>query len=565
MPMPGAGDTSFYEWYVGLENVIKMLNPDSGIRCVIFQHDEYDTVDDVVVEYTDGNVQICYQVKHNVETAETQSLTFGSMLEVSTRQKNPENRKCLFEALFKGWKQACATSGFLIKPVLFSNRKIHNHRAGRHFDGKPYSAYPFDQFVSKMQAVIAATNTDESLVFEDESLEYQWKELCSALSTVDPNELIAFMQVFQVRGNERSLDEMKRSLISALCDAFSCEEGIAFDLFSKLLLGLTEWTTTGRASREVTIEDVYSTLSIGEDFDERQHRLAHPYPFFESRRSFCDVLVQQIKETPRKLVFLSGDPGSGKTSTISFLQSEYALFLLRYHTFRPISPEQHFYNADPGMCTAEKLWGTLLIQLRKRLRGYLSELNVPVSNKLLSVEELRRHVMRLLGILGQAAVAAGKKEYICIDGIDHAARANISVTFLASLPLPTEIPDGICFILAGQPATMYQDQYPRWLSTGTDIERISMPKLGVTDIKQLIVSRAAQFEDMADDLSNLVFQKTEGNNLSTVFAVEEIRSLDTLEAVVLNLQQRCIGGDIQQYYNYIWAHMKAELSKEPLI
>ena len=36
MPMPGAGDSYFYEWYVGLENVIKMLNPDSGIRCVIF-------------------------------------------------------------------------------------------------------------------------------------------------------------------------------------------------------------------------------------------------------------------------------------------------------------------------------------------------------------------------------------------------------------------------------------------------------------------------------------------------------------------------------------------------
>lgn len=246
MEMPGAGDAILYEWYVGLENVIKMLNPDSGIRCVIFQHDEYDTVDDVVVEYTDGNVQLCYQVKHNIETAENKSLTFGSMLEVSTRQKNPENRKCLFEALFKGWKQACAASGFLIKPILFSNRKVYDHRAGRHYDGKSYSAYPIDQFVSKMQDVIAATGTEEGLAFEDKALEYQWKELCSALSTVDPNELIAFLKVFQVKGNERSLDEMKRSLIVALCDAFSCEEGVAFDLFSKLLFGLTEWTTTGR-------------------------------------------------------------------------------------------------------------------------------------------------------------------------------------------------------------------------------------------------------------------------------------------------------------------------------
>lgn len=558
--MPGAGDAILYEWYVGLENVIKMLNPDSGIRCVIFQHDEYDTVDDVVVEYTDGNVQLCYQVKHNIEAAETKSLTFGSMLEVSTRQKNPENRKCLFEALFQGWIKACETSGQIIKPILFSNRIIHNHRAGRHYDGKPYSAYPIDQFVSKMQDVIAETETDRGLIFEDKTLEYQWKELCSTLSKVDPVELIDFMKVFQVKGNERSLDEMKRSLIAALCDAFSCEEGIAFDLFSKLLLGLTEWTTTGRSSREVTVEDVYSTLSIGEDIDESQHRLAHPYPFFASRRSFCEVLVQQIKETPRKIIFLSGDPGSGKTSTISFLHSEYNLFLLRYHTFRPISPEQHFYNSDPGMCTAENLWGTLLIQLRKRLRGRLAEHNVPVSNKLLSVEELRRHVMRLLGILGQAAVAAGKKEYICIDGIDHAARAKIPVTFLTSLPLPTEIPDGVCFILAGQPATMYQDQYPHWLSTGTAIERITMPKLEIPDIRQLILDRAPQLSDTSDDLAKRIFQKTEGNNLSTVFAVEEIRLLNSAEAVMERLQQSGISGDVQQYYNYIWAHMKSELS-----
>ena len=77
MEMPGAGDAILYEWYVGLENVIKMLNPDSGIRCVIFQHDEYDTVDDVVVEYTDGNVQMCYQVKHNMLIDLTQQTTIS--------------------------------------------------------------------------------------------------------------------------------------------------------------------------------------------------------------------------------------------------------------------------------------------------------------------------------------------------------------------------------------------------------------------------------------------------------------------------------------------------------
>ena len=93
MPMPGAGDPYFYEWYVGLENLIKMLNPDSGIKHVIFQHDEYDTIDDVVVEYVNGDAQVCYQVKHNIGSATPVSITFGSML------KSEEEKKCLFEAM----------------------------------------------------------------------------------------------------------------------------------------------------------------------------------------------------------------------------------------------------------------------------------------------------------------------------------------------------------------------------------------------------------------------------------------------------------------------------------
>ena len=51
MSTPGIGDPHWYEWFVGLKYAIEMLNPDSGITCVVFQHGEYNTIDDVVVEY----------------------------------------------------------------------------------------------------------------------------------------------------------------------------------------------------------------------------------------------------------------------------------------------------------------------------------------------------------------------------------------------------------------------------------------------------------------------------------------------------------------------------------
>lgn len=60
---------------------------------------------------------------------------------------------------------------------------------------------------------------------------------------------------------------------------------------------------------------------------------------------------------------------------------------------------------------------------------------------------MRAQVYRLLKILGREALDREEKIFVCIDGIDHAARAKNVVSFLDSLYLPEEIPDGICVII----------------------------------------------------------------------------------------------------------------------
>lgn len=102
---------------------------------------------------------------------------------------------------------------------------------------------------------------------------------------------------------------------------FECNIGVARELFGRLLVGLKTWTTTERHIQQVFLEDVYSVLGFEEDIDDSQHRLAAPYPFFESRQVFCEELDKKLLSTEKKVVFLSGDPGSGKTSTISYLQA----------------------------------------------------------------------------------------------------------------------------------------------------------------------------------------------------------------------------------------------------
>lgn len=554
MGNPGIADPYWYEWYVGLKYVIEMLNPDSGIECVVFQCESYDVIDDVVVEYKDGNRQICYQIKHKIETTiSSKNLTFGNLLE----KKN--NKKSLIHALYSGWSKAMATTGKCITPILYTNRGISNRRTNRIVDKKEYKAYPIDVFFTLIREVFEKSSDYDNLNSNDSDLLAQWNELCSDLEETDISNVVLFVKDFSIRSNEYSLLELRNELISLLASQFSCSSAIAEELFDKLRSSLDIWTTTMRKDERVTIEDVYSAIGTENDIDESQHRLIPPYPFFESRQAFCKELELKIKSTDKKVVFVSGDPGSGKTSTISYLQSSSELFLLRYHTFRPISPEQKFYNFDEGMSSSEKLWGTFLIQLRQKFKGKLAEYQVPVNNKLLTVDMMRSHVSRLLGVLGQNAIKHNTRVFICIDGIDHAARAKSNVSFLSSLLLPNEIPEGVCFVIVGQPSSLYQDQYPSWLVSGDDIERIDMPKLCVGDIKQLISVHIPQMEDNAESIATVVYQYTQGNNLSTVFAIEEIKNTKSLDECIEILKNSGISEDIQQYYFYIWRYMKSEI------
>ena len=80
MSTPGIGDPYWYEWYVGLQRVIEMINPDSNISYVIFQSDFHNTIDDVVVGI--GNIEeMCFQVKHEVGDAGKGNLTFSKLIE----------------------------------------------------------------------------------------------------------------------------------------------------------------------------------------------------------------------------------------------------------------------------------------------------------------------------------------------------------------------------------------------------------------------------------------------------------------------------------------------------
>lgn len=548
MATPGIGDPYWYEWFVGLNYVIDMLNPENEIECVVFQHETYNTIDDVVVEYKDQK-KLCYQVKHEVSTSEQKNFTFGKLLE-----KNPRNNRSLIKALFLGWQEANKDSKNIF-PILFTNRTILNRKSSRTYMDKKYTAYSVIAFFEKLKEHFNST-CDIPAEKDDENLFLQWNEFYDSIGKPDINDAIEFVKCIDIKGNQSNLTELTNSLINKICKQFSCNEDLATNLFSKLLNGLSKWVVSTREDQRVVVENVLSELCINDDIHEEQHRLSYPFPFFESRKEFTQELKNKIYNSQKKVLFITGAPGSGKTSTISYLQADANIFMLRYHTFRPISPEQHFYNVDEGLYSSENLWGTFLVQLRKKLIGRLYELNVPIYNALLNTESMRNNVLRILGILSKE-----KPIFVCIDGIDHAARATDKVTFLSSLPMPDEIPDAVRFVIVGQPIDLYEKQYPSWLCSAEHVEHISLPKLEKNDLCLLVENKLPQFKEVARELSNLIHSYTDGNNLSSVFAVENLNSCSSLDDADRILKLNNISTDIEQYYNHIWNYTISEIGQ----
>lgn len=559
MTTPGIGDPYWYEWYVGLEQLIRMLNPDNSIEYVMFQSDIHNTIDDVVVGYTNKK-EICYQVKHEIGNQGRANLTFSKLIE-STTSSNGNEKISLIRALAFGWKEASENEDKSIVPVLYTNRKLGTNKTTRVFNETKYNALPLALFMESILEAIKDVKSLDDVQQElvDRDLLIQWEEFKLAIN--DDSIVVDFLKKLEIKSNEGSLDELEEVMVNSLETTFKCNKAIAENLFEKLCSKLRFWATTRRENTKVTVEDVYDALSLNHDVEYGEHELPYPTPFFKSREIYAQVIRDIVEKEDKKVVWISGNPGSGKTSLISYLQLKHNLFTARYHTFKPISPEQKYYNNDAGLCRQESLWNDLLIQLRKKLKGNLHKYSVPVLNALCTLEQMRNEVMRLSEILYELT---GTKTVICIDGIDHAARANKEVTFLDNLFRPEEISKGVVFIIVGQPAEFYEN-YPLWLKKETELVKHCMiPNLEQGDIKKLLDESNIDYSIPNEILAGFIYEKTQGNNLSVVFAIEEAKQCSTLEDYKKILDSKHVSEDITNYYSYIWKFVTDFLNSKSL-
>jgi hypothetical protein len=111
----GRGDPYWYEWFVGVIEVLSFLEPGSDVRSVAFQVPGVKGWDDVVVQLRGGERR-CYQVKH---TRAEDTLTFGDLVQLD------ETQESLLGSLFESWTSSGLNDGST-RCILYTNREAGN-------------------------------------------------------------------------------------------------------------------------------------------------------------------------------------------------------------------------------------------------------------------------------------------------------------------------------------------------------------------------------------------------------------------------------------------------------
>ena len=538
---PGMGDPYWYEWSVGEQQIINMLNEDNNIEFVELQANVGLGLDDVVVTYKDGSV-LCIQVKH---TRAEDTLTFADLVYSAKKTS-----KSLLAELADSWQEESSKYTKVI-PQIFTNRRKGQVSSSTKGDDK-FVRPALDTFWTELNEKLNTAEKLEDIEFEKYTEAWiEWKTQLNGIQSDDDK--LKFLKLLQLETEQKDLQEIENEVLSHLATGFGISLEDADKLLGKLDHALRKWTTSVRNTSRIYVEDVYEALSIDNYISPYNHELIPAEPFFESRKDFVGKIETELLSGKEKVLFLSGIPGTGKTNIVSKLCNKRdSIIKIRYYAYEPIQPDKEYLPMDVSERVKKELfWNEVFSQLKQCLKGSLHKYNVPLQNCFMSLEEMKT---RFFEIASNYAKDTGCTFVVAIDGIDHAARAGIiTETFLATLPRPEYIPDNIKLLISGQPQESYPN-YPLWLKkTDDNVKRLDVPGIEREDILSLVAQKiSATRNSEYNAITDVIERYSEKNTLAAIFAVYEASQCADVIELARRLSDRKLSGNIEEYYSAIW-------------
>ncbi|MDE7432315.1 MAG: hypothetical protein K2N34_10445 [Lachnospiraceae bacterium] len=535
----GIGTPYWYEWEIGLLKCLEMLY-NNDIRSVVIQDSRFTSIDDVVVNYIDGST-LNYQVKH---TDVDSNFTFSTLLSGETS---------MLVKWAKDWQDSKTSA----------NIKCINIITNKHFgENQVDGCCSFKNFV---EIELPQWQNDSNYISVSPEANKVIERLKSTLSFLG-NEIYDFIKLlrFTEIGDRDAVEKEFRSLIATILGTSDDAKisAVADKLYSKLRI----WATSFREKSEICREDIYRAICSKQIDVPRFDTLYVEKPIFPSREHFKAKFVEYIQKSSKKIIFLRGLPGSGKTNFITYLsQTKDSIIDFHFYTYLPAQKGNMFFSDDAGYYSGHYLWQCLLEQLKVKFEesSLLYKVKFPLAYGYLNLSEMRSTVLKYLNIY---AKEMGRTCYVFIDGIDHAARSRMSANdiFLSQLPTESEVVGDIKFVLIGQP----NDKYPNWLiNEHGNADIIDLPNLTYDDILILLKDKkiavdGAKLEVLADKILQVI-----GNNaLNILFAIEELKAGHyEYEELFDVLRKRKLDCEVSKYYEWIFNSVQSSLLLDKVV
>jgi hypothetical protein len=250
-----------------------------------------------------------------------------------------------------------------------------------------------------------------------------------------------------------------------------------------------------------------------------------------------EALRQAIRSAASGYIALVGPPGAGKSTLLqTALATEAGLLVARYLAYVP------GVGQGVGRGEADDFLEDIATQLKNS-----GLIGVRFWND--KLPERREQFGTLLRRAGERFQRDHVRTLIVVDGLDHVPREeNPQRSFLAELPLPEAVPEGVLFVLGTQRLDLH-DLKPAVRDQADASDR----RIAISPLNREAVHRMADLLDLDSAISrDQVFDLSQGHPLVTRYLIEALREADEKSRTEILAGAMRFEGDIEAIYESAW-------------
>ena len=295
---------------------------------------------------------------------------------------------------------------------------------------------------------------------------------------------------------------------------------------------------------QFNVKDLLDRLEWNSRFETHfNHELLVDATRYRPITQTTDVLDKLIEARKSGYIFLSGGPGTGKSTLLTqWSRSKIKYRVIKYYAYDFSDPSSIFNNPDRG--EAISLFFDMVLQLKEQ--GICRGDTIIKDDSI----ELKKTFNRQLLELGKIFAESGEQTLFIIDGLDHIPREYNGVvkSLLTELPPPNTLPEGVTIILGSQTFELESLQFDvkiAWENKESNVEIASLPKIDV--YKYIDDSDLPIVLD--DSHKQKLFEISQGHPLYLSYLINRIKETGDFQFLKEEMQ---IDGDIEKLYKKCW-------------